>query len=452
MRTPRSGRSRASPSSHSLRAAVARPRPRRAAQRPQRLVGRRVGRRVASAAGGTEQGHHQDRDRAAAAGQRARGGRSRSSTASGWRSRKPAARPAATDHRSRRKLVFDDAVNGAHDPQTGAQNMTTIVGRPGLVAVIGPLNSSVAQAQIPITNEAGLLQCSPANTNEGLTKPEFGALEIRKARPSRINYVRVVTTDDYQGPAAATYIFKTLGKKNVYIIDDTETFGKGIADNFETEFEKRRRHGRRSRRRAARRPTDYTSIMTAAAVEEPRGDLLRRRHRPRAARASSRRAQAGLGDIPFVGPDGINDGCAATPRLVPEPRRRRRQEQPSPRSPASATSRARRTSTRSTRPSTASTPPATRQGYACAQVVLDAIERAARPTPADMAALREAVRVARLRPDATSTRPSSASSPSTRTATPARRSSRSTRTTADATARRLVFKEQIDFAEVSQRP
>ena len=32
------------------------------------------------------------------------------------------------------------------------------------IAVIGPLNSSVAAAQIPISNEAGLLQCSPANT------------------------------------------------------------------------------------------------------------------------------------------------------------------------------------------------------------------------------------------------------------------------------------------------
>ena len=42
--------------------------------------------------------------------------------------------------------------------------------RPEIVAVIGPLNSSVAKAQIPISNEAGLLQCSPANTNPELTK------------------------------------------------------------------------------------------------------------------------------------------------------------------------------------------------------------------------------------------------------------------------------------------
>ena len=100
-------------------------------------------------------------------------------------------------------VVLDDAKDGVHDPQTGAQNMTTLVANPNVVAVIGPLNSSVAKVQIPISNAAGLPQCSPANTNEGLTKPEFGALDIRKTNPTKINYVRVVTTDDNQGPAAA---------------------------------------------------------------------------------------------------------------------------------------------------------------------------------------------------------------------------------------------------------
>src|ERR671923_2638692 len=43
--------------------------------------------------------------------------------------------------------IFDDAKDGAHDPQTGAQNMNAIVALPDVVAVIGPLNSSVAKVQ-----------------------------------------------------------------------------------------------------------------------------------------------------------------------------------------------------------------------------------------------------------------------------------------------------------------
>ena len=131
--------------------------------------------------------------------------------------------------------IYDDALNGAHDPQTGANNMSQIVADDATVAVIGPLNSSVAAAQIPISNEAGLLQCSPANTNPDLTKGQPAA----DLRTGPNNYIRVVTTDDVQGPAAAQYIYDVLGKKSVYVIDDTETFGKGVADAFDAEFKKR---------------------------------------------------------------------------------------------------------------------------------------------------------------------------------------------------------------------
>jgi branched-chain amino acid transport system substrate-binding protein len=48
--------------------------------------------------------------------------------------------------------IKDDALNGAHDPQTGANNMNALVADEKIVGVIGPLNSSVAKAQIPISN------------------------------------------------------------------------------------------------------------------------------------------------------------------------------------------------------------------------------------------------------------------------------------------------------------
>src|SRR6266511_3019648 len=117
--------------------------------------------------------------------------------------------------------IFDDAKDGAHDPQTGAQNMQAIV-----------------------------------------------ALEIRKAHPDKINYIRVVTTDDNQGPAAAKYILDNLKKKNVYIIDDTETFGKVIADNFQKYLEA---NGGTvvARDGVPKTTTDYSAILTAAKAKNP---------------------------------------------------------------------------------------------------------------------------------------------------------------------------------------
>jgi branched-chain amino acid transport system substrate-binding protein len=286
-------------------------------------------------------------------------------------------------------MVFDDALNGAHDPQTGANNMTKIVGEPNVVAVIGPLNSSVAKAQIPISNEAGLLHCSPANTNPDLTKGAPAA-EIR-TKPN--NYVRVVTTDDVQGPAASQYIYDVLKKTSVYIIDDTETFGKGVADAFEADFVAR--GGTVVKHDAAPKTTqDYVSIMTAAKALNPQAIYFGGVTATGGARILLAAAQVGLGDIPYVGPDGINDGNGETVDSFLN-------------LAATAANNA-----YSTLAGIGEFPGKAQfdtdykaeygidatgyagTGFACAQVVIDALNRAGATNPADMGALREAVRVA----------------------------------------------------------
>ena len=86
---------------------------------------------------------------------------------------------------------------------------------------------------MPILNKAHLLMISPANTWPGLTKPGKGDPgEPDIYRPTgEINYVRVVPTDDLQGPLGAAWA-KELGVKRVYVLDDNEVYGKGIATLF----------------------------------------------------------------------------------------------------------------------------------------------------------------------------------------------------------------------------
>jgi branched-chain amino acid transport system substrate-binding protein len=285
--------------------------------------------------------------------------------------------------------IYDDALNGAHDPQTGANNMSKIVADTDTVAVVGPLNSSVAKAEIPISNESGLLQCSPANTNPDLTKGD-PAKQIR-TKPN--NYIRVVTTDDVQGPAAAQYIHEVLKKNSVYVIDDTETFGKGVADAFDAEFVKE--GGKVVKHDAAPKTTqDYVSIMTAAKALNPEAIYFGGVTATGGARILLAAAQAGLGDIPYVGPDGINDGSGET--------------KDSFLNLASTAAK----NAYSTLAGIGDFPGRAQfavdykaeygidptgyagTGFACAQVALDALKRAGATSPADMTALREAVRVA----------------------------------------------------------
>jgi branched-chain amino acid transport system substrate-binding protein len=284
--------------------------------------------------------------------------------------------------------VFDDALNGAHDPQTGANNMTKIVADPNYVAVIGPLNSGVAKAQIPISNAAGLLQCSPANTATELTK---GANKVPRTKPN--NYIRVVTNDAIQGPAAAAYIINVLKKKSVYIIDDTETFGKPISDSFEAEF--KARGGTVVKHDSAPKTTqDYVSIMTAAKALNPESIYFGGVTATGGARILLAAQQVGLGDIPFVGPDGINDGNGGTKNSflnLAGPKAKNSFSTLA--GPGSFDGKAAFDAAYLKEYGIASTGYAG-QGYACAQVVLDAIKRAAATNPATNAAMREAVRAA----------------------------------------------------------
>src|SRR5207249_2157726 len=104
-----------------------------------------------------------------------------------------------------------------------------------VVAYIGTYNSGAAKVSIPLLNQAGMVMVSPANTYPGLTKgPERGAEadEPGKYYPNgKRNYARVVPADDIQGAVGATWA-QELGAKKVYIVHDTELYGKGIADVF----------------------------------------------------------------------------------------------------------------------------------------------------------------------------------------------------------------------------
>jgi ABC-type branched-subunit amino acid transport system substrate-binding protein len=126
--------------------------------------------------------------------------------------------------------VFNDSVEGSATAEQGAENMQRIAADPRYAAVIGPFHSFVAMAAIPIANEAGLLQCSASNTAPGLTIGDEAA-SIRP-RPDRPSYVRVATTDDAAATAAARLLVGVLDKGKVFVVTTVEPFAGGRAETF----------------------------------------------------------------------------------------------------------------------------------------------------------------------------------------------------------------------------
>ncbi len=291
--------------------------------------------------------------------------------------------------------VLDHAVNGKYNEQQGAKDMQTLVGDTSVIGAVGPYNSAVAKVQIPISNDAGLLQCSPANTNEGLTKPDFGALDYRKNFPDRINYVRVATTDDIQGPAMSAYAYNDLGLRNILVVDDVTTFGTGVADNFQKEFE--RLGGTTADRIGANADTtDFVPIITAAKEKNPDGVYYGGVVPSGGGLLLKQMAQQGL-DVPFLGPDGIKNGSGEDEGALiqiagaDESKNSYATVAAIGDFPAKAEFDARFTEHFKDE-SDFKTPGAySGPAYACATIILEALEKAAAGA-ADMAALREAVR------------------------------------------------------------
>jgi branched-chain amino acid transport system substrate-binding protein len=101
------------------------------------------------------------------------------------------------------------------------------------MAYIGPYNSGAAKISAPILNRAGLANISPACTYPGLTKHNMGETNEQAAyRPSgKVSFFRVVPSDDIQGQVGAQWM-KAMGGKSVYVLDDLQLYGKGVADVF----------------------------------------------------------------------------------------------------------------------------------------------------------------------------------------------------------------------------
>jgi branched-chain amino acid transport system substrate-binding protein len=198
----------------------------------------------------------------------------------------------------------DDAVNGVHDPDKGRANMGILVADTAVLGVVGPFNSGVARFEIPVSNEAGLVQCSPANTGTDLTQD--GSAQYRFNGQDKRNYFRVAAPDNIQGPAGADYVYNDLGKHTVYVMDDTEPFGVGVADAFVTKFTAD--GGTVVKRDSVpHSTTDYTPFFTAAQALNPEAVYFGGTQVTGGGQARKQMVAAGMGTIPFIGPDGIAD-------------------------------------------------------------------------------------------------------------------------------------------------
>ena len=130
-----------------------------------------------------------------------------------------------------KSLDDSTAAAGKWDPGQTAADARQAASDPKAVYYIGEFNSGASEVSIPILNQAGIPQVSPANTYVGLTTnlPGSAPGEPQKYYPTgKRTYLRIVPIDSIQG-AADLMAMKQAGCTKVAVANDKEAYGSGLA-------------------------------------------------------------------------------------------------------------------------------------------------------------------------------------------------------------------------------
>jgi branched-chain amino acid transport system substrate-binding protein len=205
----------------------------------------------------------------------------------------------------------DVGLSGTYDQGVGKDNVDKLIADAQVSAIVGPFNSSVAKAEMPDANNAGIALISPSNSNNCLTQEtpadECGGANslITKLRPTgKVTYFRTATLDQYQGGALAKFAYVEKGYSTAYVIDNTGTYGAGLATNFIKAFEKY--GGTIVDHKSIKSATSYEDVLTAVAAAKP--DVLFFGGEDSTGGITIRQQMAnvhGLENLPFLGGDGI---------------------------------------------------------------------------------------------------------------------------------------------------
>ena len=129
------------------------------------------------------------------------------------------------------------AAAAAWDPGQTAANARKVATDPKAIYYIGEFNSGASEVSIPILNQGGIPQVSPANTYVGLTTnlPGSAPGEPQKYYPTGTRtYLRIVPIDSIQA-ASGLIAMKNAGCTKVAIANDKQAYGAGLAKLLELE-------------------------------------------------------------------------------------------------------------------------------------------------------------------------------------------------------------------------
>lgn len=184
--------------------------------------------------------------------------------------------------------------------QVGGQAVANYyVSAPEVAAVVGPTCSSACRAAGPIFDGANYTMISSSCTAPDLTDAETGFTSFNRTTPN----------DAAQGAEAASFIYNTLGFTQIATIHDGSPYGEGLVKKLTESFVELGGEVVFADSVGVGE-TDFRALLNQVAEGAP--ELIYFGGFPQeAARLIEQRNDVGLGEVPFMGADGIN-----TPELI----------------------------------------------------------------------------------------------------------------------------------------
>jgi hypothetical protein len=183
---------------------------------------------------GREQRHDQDRHRPAAERRRRIDRHSDRERRAAWRSSKPT-RTALRAARSSSSRPCSTTRCKASTIRRRRAKRADVHRRPGGARDGRAVQFERRQSEIPLTNDAGLAQISPSNTNDGLTIGD-AAKKLRTAHPDVNTYFRVCTRDSKQGPRWRKSRISGWASRRSSSSTTTRRTARALADVFDASF------------------------------------------------------------------------------------------------------------------------------------------------------------------------------------------------------------------------
>ncbi|MGH2951742.1 MAG: branched-chain amino acid ABC transporter substrate-binding protein [Solirubrobacterales bacterium] len=117
-------------------------------------------------------------------------------------------------------------------PARAAANARGAIHDSTAIAYIGDFESGATRASLPVTNEARMLQVSPASSAINLVAPFQGTDELPEVQSSdERTFGRVIPGDDVQAEAAARWANR-LGGRRALIASDGSAYGDQMTETF----------------------------------------------------------------------------------------------------------------------------------------------------------------------------------------------------------------------------